>query len=305
MYDRSIIVPVYNGQNKIQDCLNAILVQVRSNDELIVVDNVSIDRTSQQLIEYKRRGVRVLTVGPPSRGLARQFGIENASGRVIVMVDCDCIVEPGWLDEITKPILEGQSKIVIGKTMAIEGTSWGRLAESTEKTFLFQPNEFGQPFNFTSTHFAMDRACLDLLSFDQRLEAAEDFDFGLQCFLKGILISYAEKAVVGHIYLDTLFGHMVKSFSRGFWSYQVYKKYGAHDLKFKEKIRRNKGFEFYRLVYIFPWALIQIAKIVFRSGEIKKSIWYSLCYEVAWQFGALKARVSRLESRGDPLLKVH
>lgn len=295
----SIIVPVYNGDDKIQKCLDSLLAENLSNCELIIVDNASTDLTREKLLSYQKKGVAVYSVGPPSRGLARQFGIEKAAGKIIVMLDCDCVVLPGWLRKITTPIVTGTSKIVIGKTEDAGSKSWGKLAAALEKSFLFQPNEFAQCFNFTSTHFAVERSCLKKVSFDSRFKSAEDFDFGLQCALKNIKIDYCDTAVARHYYLDDLKSQILKSLSRGYWSYLVFKKYEGFDLDFRNRIRKNKGLEYFRLPYTIAWAIGRIVKLVNFNTENRKIVFFQIFYELSWQLGVLYARFENIVKKVD------
>lgn len=286
----SIIVPVHNGEKRIQACLNSILDEDLSQSEVIVIDNGSTDTTNKLLTDLEKRGVCLYKVEPPSRGLARQFGIEKAKGKIIVMVDSDCVVDQGWLKKITQPIQNGDSKLVIGQTVGLGSESWGFLAEKAEKSFLFQGNELGQRLNFTSTHFAIARSCLDLVSFDPRLKSAEDFDFSLQCLLNNIQVHYVESAIARHAYANDFKGQMQKSMSRGSWSYVVLKKYKNFDFSFQNKIRKNKGLENYRFIYTIAWAAWRLTRVAFANPETRKAISFETFYELAWQCGVFLSR---------------
>ncbi|QFJ53909.1 glycosyltransferase [Pseudobutyrivibrio xylanivorans] len=87
----SIIVPAYNVENFIDDCLGSILVQTYSNIEVIVVDDGSTDSTRAHIDAAMRRDKRVRGFYQSNLGVsaARNFGISKAFGTYIMFVDGD------------------------------------------------------------------------------------------------------------------------------------------------------------------------------------------------------------------------
>ena len=97
----SFVVPAYNEELYLADCLQSILDEIRSQPpcapdgidfEVIVVNNASTDRTRDVALGYP--GVRV--VDEPRKGLysARQAGFEASSGALIANVDADSRLLP-------------------------------------------------------------------------------------------------------------------------------------------------------------------------------------------------------------------
>lgn len=94
----SYVVPALNEERYIADCIQALQAQrVPGIAEIIVVDNGSIDRTAEI---SRHSGARVVV--QPIRGLAaaRQAGLENASGTVVIYVDSDSRLGEGWSERI-------------------------------------------------------------------------------------------------------------------------------------------------------------------------------------------------------------
>ena len=99
----SIIVPAYNEQDYLPDCLHHVLAEVarygRPDEvEVLVVDNASTDGTAAVVAAIP--GVRL--VREPRKGLtrARQAGLEAAEGAVVGYVDADTRMPPGWIDSV-------------------------------------------------------------------------------------------------------------------------------------------------------------------------------------------------------------
>jgi glycosyltransferase involved in cell wall biosynthesis len=97
----SFVVPAFNEEAYIGDCLEAILKQtkdIQDSTEIIVVNNASTDRTREVALRYP--GVRV--VDEPRKGLtfARQAGFLASTGSIIANVDSDSRLTPGWVDRV-------------------------------------------------------------------------------------------------------------------------------------------------------------------------------------------------------------
>lgn len=94
----SIIVPVYNGEKYLIDCLDSILGQTYRHLEIIVVDDGSTDRSGEILQEYSQKDNRIRVVAQENQGLssARNTGLECATGDYVVFLDSD-----DWIDDKT------------------------------------------------------------------------------------------------------------------------------------------------------------------------------------------------------------
>jgi glycosyltransferase involved in cell wall biosynthesis len=91
----SVVVPVYNEEQFVRSCLDAVFRQDEPVHEVIVVDNGSGDGTLRVLGEYAGR---VTLLREPRRGVhhARNRGLDAASGDVIGRIDADTRLTPGW-----------------------------------------------------------------------------------------------------------------------------------------------------------------------------------------------------------------
>ncbi|MBA3285390.1 MAG: glycosyltransferase family 2 protein, partial [Nitrosopumilus sp.] len=123
----SIIIPTYNGAKRISTCLESVFMQDYANFEIIAVNNNSIDTTLEVLEAYQKKDSRLLIVFEKeiSRGAARNTGEKYAHGKIIVMIDDDCIApDHHWLQKLITPLLTNQADIVQGFEQPLHKNFW-------------------------------------------------------------------------------------------------------------------------------------------------------------------------------------
>jgi len=121
----SIVVPAHNEEEYILQLLESISNQKNNNGgiEIIVVVNDSNDRTAEisrkcgaKVIEYKQDKPY------PPVAYARQIGLEEAKGEIILSTDADIIVGENWVEKITQPIMEDDNvSVTIGDVNHYDG----------------------------------------------------------------------------------------------------------------------------------------------------------------------------------------
>lgn len=85
----SVIVPVYNVERYIQECMNSLINQTIEDIEIIVVNDGSKDRSIEIVREINDSRIRILNKINGGLSSARNFGLENANGKYITFVDSD------------------------------------------------------------------------------------------------------------------------------------------------------------------------------------------------------------------------
>ncbi len=102
----SIIVPVYNTEIYLHQCLNSVLSQTFKNIEVICVDDGSTDKSPQILDTYASQDERVKVIHKENEGLvsARKTGLAAASGEYIGYVDSDDWIEPDMYEKLVQAL---------------------------------------------------------------------------------------------------------------------------------------------------------------------------------------------------------
>ena len=110
----SIIVPAYNCEAWIGECLSSVLCQLPENAELIVVDDGSEDTTPCLLAEYENTRENLHILYRPHRGVsgARNMGITMARGEYVAFLDCDDCLQDGFLTK-NCPLPEQKADLMI------------------------------------------------------------------------------------------------------------------------------------------------------------------------------------------------
>lgn len=98
----SIIIPVYNVEAYLAECLNSILKQEYTNIEIIAVDDGSTDSSSNILQKYAKQDKRITVLRKPNGGIAsaRNYSLRYAKGNYIFFVDSDDLIAPNAIQTL-------------------------------------------------------------------------------------------------------------------------------------------------------------------------------------------------------------
>lgn len=109
----SIIIPVYNIEDYLPQCLDSLLKQKYANYKIILVDDGSDDSSSDLCDEYSEKDKRISVFHLCNGGVskARNVGIEHSSGEYITFIDGDDWVDPDYLEQLIFQIESNQADI--------------------------------------------------------------------------------------------------------------------------------------------------------------------------------------------------
>lgn len=113
--DVSVIVPVYNVDKYLRECLASIAGQTLKNIEVILVNDGSTDRSPEIIAEFVARDPRFRCVERPNGGLsaARNSGLDEAKGRFIAFVDSDDYMAPEMLERLLDACTQCGTKLAV------------------------------------------------------------------------------------------------------------------------------------------------------------------------------------------------
>lgn len=118
----SIIIPVYNVEEYISDCIESVLKQTYNNIEVIIVDDGSTDNSKEIALSYSIKDNRVKVLSQKNMGasVARNRGIEESTGKFIMFFDSDDILEKNGIDILYNEIIKNNCDISIGDWINID-----------------------------------------------------------------------------------------------------------------------------------------------------------------------------------------
>lgn len=107
----SVIVPIYNTEDYLEECLNSILCQTFSDFELILVDDGSTDKSGTICDEYEKKDSRIKIIHQNNSGqsAARNNAIQLSKAEWITFVDSDDVIHPQYLEELHRSVVLGVS----------------------------------------------------------------------------------------------------------------------------------------------------------------------------------------------------
>ena len=124
----SVIIPTYNEEDVILDCLESLKKQSLENFEIIIVDDGSKDNSKFKIqnskLQFKNLKLTLLEQKHKGTGAGRNLGAKHAKGDILVFVDADMTFDKHFLKNLVKPIIQGKSKGTFSKDEIV--SNWGK-----------------------------------------------------------------------------------------------------------------------------------------------------------------------------------
>lgn len=198
----SVVVPVYNGEETIGACLQALLTQDYPPEqfEVLVVDNNSTDGTPAIV---QRSGLTPLFERRvQSSYAARNLGVRQARGEIVAFTDADCVPQPQWLEQLVTAFFSDDIVGVVGAIQPTPGKT--AVAQFLAQTHPVRSQMIGQLWHVVTANVAFRRDTLIAVGLFREMRTSADVDLGLRLQLGGYgRIAYASEAVVRHSYEDS------------------------------------------------------------------------------------------------------
>lgn len=189
--DVSIIVPVYNMENYLEECLESLVNQTLKNYEIIIVNDGSTDNSMEIIDDYIYRyadKVRAFTIENSGLGEARNYGITKANGQYLGFVDSDDFVAADMFEKMYQSAIQNQADCVMSDYTAFWDTGKTEYIISV-------PEKNADRFDILkySAKYGVVNACTKLI--DKKLFEQIKFPKGFYEDLATIpiVLSYAKK----------------------------------------------------------------------------------------------------------------
>lgn len=224
----SVIIPAYNAENLISECLEALLNQTvdTSRYEILVVDDGSVDNTSAVVRSFKN--IRLIMQENKGPAAARNEGARNARGNLILFTDADCIPRKNWIEEMIRP-LEDDCEIagVRGAYMTKQRELAARFVqiEYEDKYDRLKKDKY---IDFMDTYSAGFRREIFLKfgGYDTcfPVACAEDVELSFRMSTQGYKMVFNSNAIVYHRHPRFFFDYFKKKYKFAYWRILAVKK---------------------------------------------------------------------------------
>ena len=132
----SVIVPVYNVEDYLDQCMESIVGQTYPHLEILMVDDGSTDNSGALCDQWAERDQRIRVIHQENGGLsaARNTALDAMSGELVIMVDSDDVLHPDAVSILLQAIQAHHADVAIGSFVVFDGMDANWPTITSEKT---------------------------------------------------------------------------------------------------------------------------------------------------------------------------
>lgn len=201
----SIIIPAFNCENYIKECLDSVINQTYDNIECLVINDGSYDDTSLIVDQYASKYKFIRHIYKKNGGLssARNLGICKATGKYIFFLDSDDWIEPDCISKTVTEAEKNKADIVFFShyNEYLNKTIPYYIQKKTLEVYHYDKAKENCPFiydmrNITVWGKLYNKECIKDLYFDERMQTAEDVDFNFRVFQNIKIVVYMKNCLL-------------------------------------------------------------------------------------------------------------
>lgn len=140
----SIIIPVYNTEQYIAECIDSVISQTYQNWEIVLINDCSTDNSLQIMNQYcKAYPTKIKLINNKQncgQGLSRNFGIEDSIGDWLFFLDSDDMLEFNALEVLMKELTYGEYDIILGNCYNLKNGT--KLPRNTDLVAMYNFSPF-------------------------------------------------------------------------------------------------------------------------------------------------------------------
>lgn len=182
----SVIVPVYNTEEYLPQCIESILNQTWKEIQLILVDDGSADRSYQICLEYASRHPNIEVYHQENRGVsaARNTALDHLRGEYVFFVDSDDFVQPTFIEDL---MAVGDYPYIGAGYTEESASHWQCHAEDCVISMNEYKSNAGNHHRVPSVHVIGNRYARSIIEnhhvrFDEAIRIGEDLRFNVEYF---------------------------------------------------------------------------------------------------------------------------
>jgi len=206
----SIVIPVYNAEKYLEQCLNSITNQTYKNFEVILVNDGSIDHSESICMDFVKVDTRFKYFTKVNGGAssARNLGLDNAQGKYITFIDADDWVDENHLEVLINNIKENNSDMAVSSIKKFDNVSRFKFrVYSNQEKYLLNYNKLNREeflvilpklihasnsYKIAVSKLFKKELVMDI-RFDESIVYGEDLDFFFKIYNNISSISYVDE----------------------------------------------------------------------------------------------------------------
>ena len=228
----SVIIPVYNRPNEVDELLQSLTKQVYKSFEVIVVEDGSLIPCNEIVNKYSSLlDIHYFSKSNSGPGQTRNYGAERAKGDYLVILDSDVIVPPHYFEEIEKELTNSPADAFGGPDRADDSFTNLQKAINYSMTSFFTTGGIRggkkkmDKFYPRSYNMGIKKSVYEALGGFSKMRFGEDIDFSIRIFKAGYTCRLFPEAWVFHKRRTDLTKFFRQVFNSGIARINLYKKY--------------------------------------------------------------------------------
>ena len=149
----SLIIPMYNAENYIKECLDSVVGQTYENIEVIIVDDASMDKSAEIAVTYagKRKNFTYIKTKNGNATKTRRDGLKKATAELVCFVDADDVLDENYVKKLYQAMCETQSEISACSIQTFVGDFEPRQHQASSKIHVLKSdaNTFADHYHIT------------------------------------------------------------------------------------------------------------------------------------------------------------
>lgn len=202
----SIIIPVYNRPQELDELLACVAQQSYKNFEVLVIEDGSVDKADLVVKKYaKSLQINYFFKENGGQGFARNYAFERAKGDFFIILDSDALIEPTYLEEVKKGIENQQLDLFGGPDKDHVSFTATQKAISFAMTSLFttggirgKAKNIGGQFHPRSFNMGISRKVWEATKGFVITRMGEDIEFSIRCIALGFKSGLLPEAFIYH-----------------------------------------------------------------------------------------------------------
>jgi glycosyltransferase involved in cell wall biosynthesis len=202
----SIIIPVYNRPQELDELLASVAQQSYTNFEVLIIEDGSVDKADLIVKKYaKSLQINYFFKENGGQGFARNYAFERAKGDFFIILDSDALIEPTYLEEVKKglenqqlDLFGGPDKDHVSFTATQKAISFAMTSLFTTGGIRGKAKNIGGQFHPRSFNMGISRKVWEATKGFAITRMGEDIEFSIRCISLGFKSGLLPEAFIYH-----------------------------------------------------------------------------------------------------------